>query len=162
MVFATSVADDVEFFSEEYGAPSAMAIGDTESHPDVLFCGTHGNSVAQMESPDEPPMAAALRGRPMVFGDQFTRKKAKRLTVLSTQRADTDIIAAVEADGREGTAHTLAFTANIGFEAQERRARVGGRGRQLQPAIYTAGANGEDAPEIRGILLEAQVLRDQT
>lgn len=75
-----------------------------------------------------------LRTRPFTGGDEFTRKKAKRVEVLATQpNAHTADVYAL-ADLTYGTKHEIALTA--ADAGQEKKARVSGRGRVQQAEVH--------------------------
>ena len=145
--------------SNEANSPfwAALAIASHDGDPDALIAGGHNQGIYHLENPAETPLVSIVRTRPFVGGDQFTRKKAKRATVLASQdEAVTGTLTSI-ADGVPGTEHSLAFTANVGEEAQERKARIGGRGRQHVLEYRTEGPQ-----EIRGFSFEAQPLEDQS
>jgi len=95
-----------------------------------------------------------LRTRPLTFGDEFTRKKAKRMTVLAKQALAHNADVYVLADLSYGTGHSVAFTA--ADAAQERRERMNGKGRILQAEVHVSADSLIDAIE-----MVAQPLGDQ-
>lgn len=100
------------------------------------------------------PQIAIVRTRPITYGDEFTRKKAKRVSVLSKQSLAHTATLYMLTDGSYGTARSLAFTA--ASAPQEKRARVGGRARIIQAELHLNAACLVD-----GIEVMSQPLRDQ-
>lgn len=98
----------------------------------------------------------SARTRPLMFGDQFTRKKAKRITVNSSQGASASITVRAITDGDVGDDHVLSFSAASDLSPEEQVARVGGKGRILQIEAITT-----DDARISGMEMVAALMDDQ-
>jgi len=142
--------EDIVAGSEAIGAQSRLMFVGLSS-----FDGSIDNVSMVDVTGDEKVQVGIVRTRPITYGDEFTRKRGKRLTVISAQKFAHTVTSYLLTDLVYGAAHSLAFTASDA--PQERRARVGGaRGRVLQAEVHV---NADCL--IDGIELDAKPLSDQ-
>ena len=142
-------------------APNCLDVIDRPGRPAAPCGACAANDVFEYDTGQGEPAGLALYTRPLVFNNIVTRKKAKRVTLLASVDNATNVYVGSVADGSSQTAQTMAFPANVGQEASERRIRVGGRGRQQQVRVFTAGTSGEAPLNVRAIVMDAAPLRDQ-
>jgi len=105
---------------------------------------------------DVRDIEAVSRLRPLLFGAQFNRKKAKRVRVQSSQIKASTVNVRVYADGVAGATQALTIAGSSRGRALESTARVGGRGRVLEVELTTA-----DQVDIVACDVLAQVLSDR-
>ena len=155
---------DTAGVGEAQTTPSCLFTADYDGEAGRLMAGTYASQIAVMDSdaPDQE-FIMVVRSRPFLFGDEFARKKAKRVTVAASQGVPVTGTLRVITDGEYGTAHTLEFDGTTGAGPQELRARVGGRARTLQVDYRTAlvDAEANAAQTIAAISMDAQFLDDQ-
>lgn len=117
---------------------------DDGSLDDVVSDGTGGTAIGDR-----------LKGRPMVFGDPFRRKRGRVIRVLTTTETEQTLSVALIADGTQGTAHTKTLAAST--KPVQSRFRVNGRGNELVVDIQSAGAG----TKVGGVAIAAEPLAER-
>lgn len=101
----------------------------------------------------------ALAGlRPMLFGDQFTKKQVHRVRVQSSQDATTNVEVQVYADGEPFPVQIIAQESTSRGRAVEGRVRARGKGQVVDVEIFTAGQN-NDSFDLVGVEVDARYLK---
>lgn len=119
---------------------------DSGALDDVLSDGTGGSAI-----PDR------LLTRPYLFQDPFRKKRGRVIRVQAVATTSDIVTARLVADGTNGTAHSVSIAASAGGEPKEAKARVTGKGHQLQVEITNVAAG----TEITGIALRAEPLPER-
>jgi hypothetical protein len=116
---------------------------DTEDMDDVLANGTGGVAINDR-----------LLSRPMLMGEAFRKKRGRTVRVKGTTTTTRTPTVKLVYDGTAGTAHTLSMESGGPVSV---RAKVNGRGKELQVDITSAGAG----TKISALEIGAELLRER-
>ena len=129
------------FAAAQTGNPASLFVADLSGAALVatpISCGYDG-FVRQMETGNTDNAAAGGTGgatinfrlvtRPFLFQQPMRDKKARAVRVSSQQRATSEIVVKVKADGTDKTSHTLSY--GIATKPATKKARVNGKGVSL-------------------------------
>jgi hypothetical protein len=152
---------------------TSMAISDTQSRPSMPWLGFDTAQVASAEIDPEfdvcdfkqfdagnrtrADIEWYVRTRPLFWGSQAARKKAKRLRMLIENTGSSVVTLSVTPiiDGVHMDRRTV--TVPVGVAPQEVTLRVGGRGRLIQFEVFSRQRH----VRITSITVDAQIMEDR-
>jgi len=171
------ISDNCLALAVDLNAPAAMWTGATATREQAPFIGTVAGAVLEAEHPTTDvddqtqdtfgsltttrqdgagEIHMTLHARPYLFENQLSRKKAKRVRVQSSQAADSSVTATMIVDGVPGAPHTLSFSGAAHGRPEQRDARVGGRGLEIETVLQST-----DDVDIHAVAVLAQPLEDE-
>jgi hypothetical protein len=96
--------------------------------------------------------------RPLLFGDQFTRKQVLRARLQSSQNTNAVFLVRVRSDGSASVAQSLTQTATQRGRPAESKLRTKGKGRIIDVEIES-GSQDNDSCALIALEVDARILR---